>query len=199
MKLAEGSGTVQLTVKSTVNGATTKENVDTYTNLASETASANDWVLLTDNYTHTQNDQSFLYVKGPPVINEVGVEYYIDDFSLVDQGTGEVDFSTVGNIVDIGAYEYQSQPLSTSYNPVQANSVYAFPNPAKDMLTLINLTNEESITIYDLLGRKQAVYQHQQRKTNQLKLNVSMLDTGIYFIHVSNAKGKIKSIRFIKK
>ncbi len=199
VKLAEGSGTVQLTVKSTVNGATTKENVDTYTNLASETASANDWVLLTDNYTHTQNDQSFLYVKGPPVINEVGVEYYIDDFSLVDQGTGEVDFSTVGNIVDIGAYEYQSQPLSTSYNPVQANSVYAFPNPAKDMLTLINLTNEESITIYDLLGRKQAVYQHQQRKTNQLKLNVSMLDTGIYFIHVSNAKGKIKSIRFIKK
>ena len=197
VKLAEGSGTVQLTVKSTVNGVTADENVDTYTNLASTTATANDWVLLTDNYTHTQNDQSFLYVKGPAVSGGQGVDYYIDDFSLVTQGTSEVDFSTTGNIVDIGAYEYQSQPLSISDNPTQANTVYAYPNPTKDMLTLINLTNEENIAIYDILGRKQTV--QQQRKTNQLKLNVSKLDTGIYFIHVYNTKGKTKSIRFIKK
>jgi hypothetical protein len=197
VKLAEGSGTVQLTVKSTVNGATADENVDTYTNLASTTATANDWVLLTDNYTHTQNDQSFLYVKGPAVSVGQGVDYYIDDFSLVNIGENEVDFTAAGDIVDIGAYEYQSQPLSISDNPTQANTVYAYPNPTKDMLTLINLTNEESIAIYDVLGRKQPV--QQQRKTNQLKLNVSMLDTGIYFIHVSNTKGKTKSIRFIKK
>mgnify|MGYP000166407143 CR=1 FL=1 len=197
VKLAEGSGTVQLTVKSTVNGATADENVDTYTNLASTTATANDWVLLTDNYTHTQNDQSFLYVKGPAVSAGQGVDYYIDDFSLVNIGENEVDFTAAGDIVDIGAYEYQSQPLSISDNPTQANTVYAYPNPTKDMLTLINLTNEESIAIYDVLGRKQPV--QQQRKTNQLKLNVSMLDTGIYFIHVSNTKGKTKSIRFIKK
>ena len=196
MKLAEGSGTVQLTVKSTVNGATADENVDTYTNLASTTATANDWVLLTDNYTHTQNDQSFLYVKGPAVSGGQGVDYYIDDFSLVTQGTSEVDFSTTGNIVDIGAYEYQAG-LSNSDNPTQANTVYAYPNPTKDMLTLINLKNEENIAIYDILGRKQTV--QQQRKTNQLKLNVSKLDTGIYFIHVYNTKGKTKSIRFIKK
>lgn len=197
VKLAEGSGTVQLTVKSTVNGATADENVDTYTNLASTTATANDWVLLTDNYTHTQNDQSFLYVKGPAVSVGQGVDYYIDDFSLVNIGENEVDFTAAGDIVDIGAYEYQSQPLSISGNPTQANTVYAYPNPTKDMLTLINLTNEESIAIYDVLGRKRPV--QQQRKTNQLKLNVSMLDTGIYFIHVSNTKGKTKSIRFIKK
>jgi len=196
VKLAEGSGTVQLTVKSTVNGVTADENVDTYTNLASTTATANDWVLLTDNYTQTQNDQSFLYVKGPAVSGGQGVDYYIDDFSLVTQGTSEVDFSTTGNIVDIGAYEYQVG-LSIPDNPTQANTVYAYPNPTKDMLTLINLTNEENIAIYDVLGRKQTV--QQQRKTNQLKLNVSKLDTGIYFIHVSNTKGKTKSIRFIKK
>lgn len=196
VKLAEGSGTVQLTVKSTVNGVTADENVDTYTNLASTTATANDWVLLTDNYTQTQNDQSFLYVKGPAVSGGQGVDYYIDDFSLVTQGTSEVDFSTTGNIVDIGAYEYQVG-LSIPDNPTQANTVYAYPNPTKDMLTLINLANEENIAIYDVLGRKQTV--QQQRKTNQLKLNVSKLDTGIYFIHVSNTKGKTKSIRFIKK
>jgi endo-1,4-beta-xylanase len=127
VKLAEGSGPVQLVVKSTVNAATeTGEDQITYTNLASETATANGWVQLKDDYTHTQNDQSFLYVKGPSVSNEQGVDYFIDDFSLVTQGTGEVDFTDAGNVVDIGAYEYQAG-LSTSDNPMQAKTVYAYP------------------------------------------------------------------------
>ena len=197
VKLAEGSGTVQLTVKSTVNGATAPENEDTYTNLASATASANDWVLLTDNYTHTQNDQSFLYVKGPDVVEDIGVDYYIDNFSLVTIGENEVDFTTAGDVVDIGAYEYQPQPLSLSDLPSQATAVYAYPNPTKDMLTLINVTDEESVVVFDVLGKKLAI--QQQRNANSRKLNVSKLDTGIYFIHVSNTKGKTKSIRFIKK
>jgi parallel beta-helix repeat protein len=197
VKLFEGSGTVQLTVKSTVNGATAEENEDTYTNLASATATANDWVLLTDNYTHTQNDQSFLYVKGPEVSGGQGVDYYIDDFSLVNMGENEVDFTAAGDIVDIGAYEYQSQPLSISDNPAQANAVYAYPNPTKDILTIINLTEQESITIYDVLGRKQSI--QQQRNLNRLKLNVSNLKRGLYFINVTNNNGHTKAIRFIKK
>jgi hypothetical protein len=197
VKLAEGSGTVQLTVKSTVNGATAEENEDTYTNLASAPATANDWVLLTDNYTHTQNDQSFLYVKGPEVSGGQGVDYYIDDFSLVNMGENEVDFTAAGDIVDIGAYEYQSQPLSISDNPAQANAVYAYPNPTKDILTIINLTEQESITIYDVLGRKQSI--QQQRNLNRLKLNVSNLKRGLYFINVTNNNGHTKAIRFIKK
>ena len=142
------------------------------------------------------NDQSFLYVKGPEVINEQGVDYFIDDFSLVTQGTNEVDFSTAGNIVDIGAYEYQAE-LSISDNPMQANAVYAYPNPTKDILTLINLTEQESVEVYDVLGRKQTI--QQQRNSNRLKLNVSNLKRGLYFINVTNNSGNTKAIRFIKK
>jgi parallel beta-helix repeat protein len=197
VKLAEGSGPVQLVVKSTVNAATeTGEDQITYTNLASETATANGWVQLKDDYTHTQNDQSFLYIKGPSVSNEQGVDYFIDDFSLVTQGTGEVDFTDAGNVVDIGAYEYQAG-LSTSYIPMQAKTVYAYPNPTKNMLTLINVTNEENIGVYDVLGRKQTI--QQQRNPNRLKLNVSNLKRGLYFINVSNSNGDTKAIRFIKK
>ena len=197
VKLAEGSGTVQLTVKSTVNGATSDDNIDTYKNSELVTATTNGWVRLSLNYTHTQNDQSFLYVKGPDVVEDIGVDYYIDNFSLVTIGENEVDFTTVGDVVDIGAYEYQPQPLSLSDHPSQATAVYAYPNPTKDMLTLINLTDEEGVEVYDVLGRKQAI--QQQRNANSRKLNVSKLDTGIYFIHVSNTMGKTKSIRFIKK
>jgi parallel beta-helix repeat protein len=197
VKLAEGSGPIQLVVKSTVNAATeTSEDEITYINLASETATANGWVQLKDDYTHTQNDQSFLYVKGPEEINGQGVDYFIDDFSLVTQGTGEVDFTDAGNVVDIGAYEYQAG-LSASDNPMQAKAVYAYPNPTKNMLTLINVTDEESIGVYDVLGRKQTI--QQQRNPNRLKLNVSNLKRGLYFINVSNSNGDTKAIRFIKK
>lgn len=197
VKLAEGSGPVQLVVKSTVNAATeTGEDQITYTNLASETATANGWVQLKDDYTHTQNDQSFLYVKGPSVSNEQGVDYFIDDFSLVTQGTGEVDFTDAGNVVDIGAYEYQAG-LSISDNPMQPKTVYAYPNPTKDILTLINLMAQESVGVYDLLGRKQSI--EQERNAERLKLNVSNLKRGLYFINVSNSNGDTKAIRFIKK
>lgn len=197
VKLAEGSGPVQLVVKSTVNAATeTGEDQITYTNLASETATANGWVQLKDDYTHTQNDQSFLYVKGPSVSNEQGVDYFIDDFSLVTQGTGEVDFTDTGNVVDIGAYEYQAG-LSISDNPMQAKTVYAYPNPTKDILTLINLTAQESVGVYDLLGSKQSI--EQDRNAERLKLNVSNLKRGLYFINVSKSNGDTKAIRFIKK
>ena len=197
VKLAEGSGPVQLVVKSTVNAATeTGEDQITYTNLASETATANGWVQLKDDYTHTQNDQSFLYIKGPSVSNEQGVDYFIDDFSLVTQGTGEVDFTDAGNVVDIGAYEYQAR-LSTSENPMQSKAVYAYPNPTKDILTLINLMAQESVGVYDLLGRKQSI--EQERNAERSKLNVSNLKRGLYFINVSNTNGDTKAIRFIKK
>ena len=197
VKLAEGSGTVQLTVKSTVNGATAEENVDTYINLASETATANGWVQLKDDYTHTQNDQSFLYVKGPAVTDGTGVDYYIDDFSLVNQGTGEVDFSSAGNIVDIGAYEYYPDPLSIEDSLDQVARIFAYPNPTKDMLTLINFKDNESIAVYDLLGKIHFV--KQQKNRGHMKVNVAMLKPGIYFIHVSNTKGATKTIRFIKQ
>ena len=197
VKLAEGSGPVQLVVKSTVNAATeTGEDQITYTNLASETATANGWVQLKDDYTHTQNDQSFLYVKGPSISNEQGVDYFIDDFSLVTQGTGEVDFTDTGNVVDIGAYEYQAG-LSISDNPMLPKTVYAYPNPTKDILTLINLTTQESVGVYDLLGSKQSI--EQERNAERLKLNVSNLKRGLYFINVSKSNGDTKAIRFIKK
>jgi hypothetical protein len=85
------------------------------------------------------DSSSYIFVKGPAFSNNIGVDYYLDDFSIVPQGDNEVDFSTAGNIVDIGAYEYQAG-LSVSDNPMQAKAVYAYPNPTKDILTLINLT-----------------------------------------------------------
>lgn len=191
VKLADGvSGTAQLTIKQTTNGTAS------YWDLSSEIdASSSNWVRLNGNFTHTAADDTFVYVKGPAIDESHSGDFYIDDFSLVTENSQEVDFSSVGDTIDIGAYEYQAG-LSVSDTPMQAN-VYAYPNPTKDILTLINLTEEESVAVYDVLGRKQTI--QQQRSPDRLKLNVSNLKRGLYFINVTNNNGNTKAIRFVKK
>ena len=193
-KLPEGaSGTAEILLRKIENGSGTSIPLDSPVQISS-----NQWTLLKVDYTHSSMDSnSYIFVKGPAVNNNIGVDYYLDDFSLVKEGNNEVEFGTLGDIVDIGAYEYQSQQLSMSDNPLQSTAVYAYPNPTKDMLTLINVTDEEGVEVYDVLGRKLAI--QQQRNDNSLKLNVSKLDTGIYFINVSNNNDETKSVRFIKK
>ena len=192
-KLPAGvSGTAEILLRKIENESGTSIPIDSPVPISS-----NQWTLLEVDYTHSSMDSnSYIFVKGPPVNNNVGVDYYLDDFSIVPQGDNEVDFSTAGNIVDIGAYEYQAE-LSISDNPMQANAVYAYPNPTEDILTLINLKEQESVEVYDVLGRKQTI--QQQRNPNRLKLNVSNLKRGLYFINVTNNNGNTKAIRFIKK
>ena len=64
-------------------------------------------------------------------------------------------------------------------------------------MNLINLKNNESIAVYDLLGKKHLV--KQLRIMTRTVVHISTLKTGIYIIQVTNTKGATKSIRFIKK
>ena len=102
-KLPEGkSGTAQLMLRKIVDGQGTSNAL-----MSPVEINSNDWTRLSADYTHSEMDNnSFFFVKGPPVTDSDGIDYYLDDFSLVNQGTGEVDFTTVGDIVDIGAYEF---------------------------------------------------------------------------------------------
>ena len=99
VKNTQPTGTAQLTVRETVGANVSYNNITNPIEINN-----NEWTLLSADYTHTQNDDSFLYVKGPPVVDGAGVDYFIDNFSLVSQGSPVVDFSSVGNIVDNGSY-----------------------------------------------------------------------------------------------
>ena len=111
VKLADGeTGTSQLTIKDT--------DQNEYYNLT-ETIEVTDqeWTLLTADFTHDISNNLFLYVKGPPVQGGIGADYYIDDFSLVNQGSPAVDFENFGDIVDIGAYEFSINECANDTTP----------------------------------------------------------------------------------
>ena len=100
VKLAEGeTGNSQITIKNT--------DTNQYVNVTDQVqVSDQEWTLVSGDFTYEQENNMFVYVKGPSVVNGVGAEYYIDDFSLVLQGSPPVDFNSLGDIIDIGAYEY---------------------------------------------------------------------------------------------
>jgi len=111
VKLAEGeTGTSQLTIKDT--------DENEYYNLTEAIeVSDQEWTLLTADFNHEISNNFFLYVKGPPVQGGVGADFYIDDFSLVTQGSPEVDFENSGDIVDIGAYEFSVNECGNDTTP----------------------------------------------------------------------------------
>lgn len=179
-----------IVVKSVTNGE------ESYSNLKSETVTESGWTKLKDNYLHQSTDSSFLYIKGPLVNNNDGVDYYIDDFSLVKLGNDEVDFTTPNDIVDVGAYEY-SAPLSTESPTGKLLNIIVYPNPVKDVITLINLNGQESISVHNILGKKIKLPTLQLDKS--VRINVSSLKTGIYFVSVLKEDGGSKTIQIIKK
>ncbi len=281
VKLAEGeTGTSQLTIKDT--------DQNEYYNLTEAIeVSYQEWTLLTADFTHNISNNFFLYVKGPPVQGGVGVDYYIDDFSLVTQGSPAVDFENSGDIVDIGAYEFSvnecandttppvielsdcggsgcnyeyeidwafdvddieppmvtdncdgnvsydvshnvdtstpgvylvtftasdysgnstsSQievtvfdPLSISENYIE--NIYLSPNPAENIVTINNIYSEKNISIYDILGKNYKSIQINNIENNSISINISKLDTGIYFIRIEDINTRqIKTLRLIKQ
>jgi hypothetical protein len=195
VKLAEGqTGTSQLTIKDT--------DENEYYNLTDTvTVSDQEWTLLTADFTHNISDNLFLYVKGPTVDGEVGAEYYIDDFSLVAQGSPAVDFQNSADIVDIGAYEYVDNSMSINdIYDLEHETIYLYPNPSKDNVTIKNIPINNHIYIIDISGKKHNNVNINIEENNSVNLDISTLNTGLYFIRVENLNsGKLKTLRLIKQ
>jgi parallel beta-helix repeat protein len=196
VKNTQPNGTAQLTVRETINGAPSYNNITSPIEISS-----NEWTLLSADYTH-QNYSDFLYVKGPPVVNGTGVDFFIDNFSLVSQGSPEVDFTSVDDIVDIGAYEYIEPSLSIDEwgNDIKSHhDITLFPNPVSNELHLINLDLQSKIKIVDISGRKYDVKTIPNLEQQSLKITLSHLQSGTYIVQVLSEKGMTKSFEIIKQ
>ena len=193
VKLGQGfSGTSDITIKNTLNG------VDTYTSLLDSpiTVKDNEWTELSGNYTYTESDQIFVYIKGP-TISSGGGNFYIDDFSLVPQGVSPVNFDNISDLPDIGAYEYDGTlNLFENFSSTKKDEMKLFPNPAKNNITLSNMIENSKILIYDILGKDHLV-KNLRENTSTKTLDISHLKKGVYILKTVNNK-QTKTKTFIK-
>lgn len=193
VKLATGvSGTSNITIKNTLNGD------DTYTNLYDSPlqVSSENWTQLSGDFTYTGSDQIFVYIKGPTQA-QGGGNFYIDDFSLVPQGSPPVNFNDISDVVDIGAYEYTStlslDDSNSSINPL----VKVYPNPATNEITLSEEFGKDQLILFDLLGKNYPI-KLMDNFNSSTNIDISSLSSGLYFIKIINEKS-IKSIKFFKE
>ena len=193
VKLAENaSGTSDITIKNTLNDEVT------YTNLLESptTVTDNEWTALSGDYTYTGSDQIFVYVKGPTQA-QGGGDFYIDDFSLVPQGSPPVNFNDISDVVDIGAYEFTStlslDDSNSSINPL----VKVYPNPATNEITLSEKFGKDQLILFDLLGKNYPI-KLMNNFNSSTNIDISSLSSGLYFIKIINEK-RIKSIKFFKE
>jgi beta-glucanase (GH16 family) len=88
--------------------------------------------------------------------------------------------------------------LSTSIEPLNGNEFEIYPNPVSDVLN-IKLGNERAtrVVILNPIGQVINVY-NLKLNENELNINVSTLNSGLYYVIVNNHKGNM-SAPFIKR
>ena len=191
VKLSPGvSGTANLTLRTNVDGSD-----PVYTSFYSNSIPVSDeyWTVLSGDYTHSSEPDSFwIYVKGPSLEDGITGSFFIDDFSLVTQGSAPVDFSNSENIVDIGAYEYIDPSLTINSLSLNLQESFIYPNPAINKVTISGINSKTTILIVDLLGKKYKLTKIIQMELNSVSIDVSSLKSGLYFIKVeSDNKSRI--------
>ncbi|MBL3549005.1 T9SS-dependent choice-of-anchor J family protein [Chryseobacterium sp. KMC2] len=94
---------------------------------------------------------------------------FVDDFKVTTTGT-----------------------LATSETSKASSSVYVFPNPASDVLTIKSKEKVNKVEVYDISGRKVVA------DLDGNKVNVGNLNAGSYIINIETKEGKTTE-KFIKK
>jgi len=86
-----------------------------------------------------------------------------------------------------GAFQF-SDTVVTNFRP-SGGEIQFFPNPVKDKLTLIGLAEDVFVEIYTNNGQKV-----KEGYTEQLKIDMTSLATGTYFVHIHHADGIVKKL-----
>lgn len=76
-------------------------------------------------------------------------------------------------------------------------NITLYPNPTKSKLKIFSTKEKfDNYVIFDAAGNK--VYTKYFESTNELKINIQNLKTGVYFINIYNHKTQISALKFIK-
>jgi len=91
-------------------------------------------------------------------------------------------------------YVKVSAQYVTSTNENEVSAINLYPNPASEQISFV-LDETAEVSIFDMTGRKVNV---QGCKAGQAQLNVSELESGVYFVNFRFANGTAAVSKFVK-
>ena len=97
--------------------------------------------------------------------------------------------TSLSPIYNIGGGTFPSLDIEE----LQTSGIVVVPNPASEYVIVTTKASIEStsIDLYNLLGQKQRITQTEQLNNNQIKINVSQFNSGVYELVVPTINGKI--------
>ncbi len=144
------------------------------------------------------------YYEDPMLTNDLG-EYIPQDNSIVKNNATINDYIYVVKDIngrvrdsdrDIGCYEINSSTAKVSYK-LEVNQLKVYPNPSSDHVNIMCADcGVFDVEILDALGN---VYMNKQKlNVTEVKLNVSLLNRGLFFIKIRSEKIS-KTLTFVKQ
>lgn len=110
-------------------------------------------------------------------------------FEVVGEGAMVYSAKLLDEFV-CGEPKIQAKPSMDADDAMKSYGIDIYPNPASNFLYISGLSVESStITLYDLQGKKVLSKNHQSG--NEAQLNVSTLESGLYFLKVSEGGERV--------
>jgi hypothetical protein len=86
--------------------------------------------------------------------------------------------------------------VDVSARDAMLNRVQIYPVPANNTLHLANASEIHTLTVYDITGA--AVHQMSNAGENQISMDITSLDSGVYMIRMENEE-TTRVLRFVKQ
>ncbi|MFM9987948.1 M1 family aminopeptidase [Flavobacterium sp.] len=150
--------------------------------------------------SQTQSDASVSYFEMPVPVRLTGASGQQLDVVLNNTTNGQSFVVPVGFTVTGVQFDPNKDIISRNSTAILSVSNFnydtalnMYPNPASDILTIDFPTNMtlQKVSLYNALGQKSL-------ETNQNKINVSSLSTGMYIVNFETSEGTFHK-NFIKK
>ncbi len=151
------------------------------------------------------NNQLTVKWDKPETGSPIGYNVYVDG-ELVAEKTASLEYSATSKnnryVEVVAVYENDMTSVGVAkqivaeenVNEIETNDINIYPNPANDRLHIETKAEIEEVVIYDVYGRQQSTVNGQQLLT----IDLSILNTGIYFIKINTKEGNIVK-RIIKQ
>lgn len=131
--------------------------------------------------TASSTDYTFVYANG--TIDFAFAKMSSASFSLAYHGGGNRGYA-----IDV--------PITTalSVGEFEINKIAIYPNPATNSFSIKSNAEIKSVLVYDSNGKLIKKYENQSES-----LDVSSLQTGIYFLEIENSENQVSFERLVKK
>ncbi|MAP81019.1 MAG: cadherin [Aequorivita sp.] len=168
-------------------------------------------------YSHSNGNCSITggYVYRGSVYTDISGLYFFADFcsgligsvnnagNITNYGSFSGSWVSFGEdvnkelyIVDLNGFIYKvvGSVIANSAEFQQKNQLKIFPNPASNNITFVlNNDNFSNIAIYDVSGR--IILSSENVNSNEIRLNISKINSGVYFAKIKSDTGRT----FVKK